>query len=92
MDRVLAKIRLADEIKKRAHLKHDMLHMMADAVYVDMKPKEVVGFKLKAAFLHLFNLGEPVKTGELDGSGRLHPKYLPPGLNPLHQWPHTHFG
>ena len=45
--------------------RHDMLHMMLDAVYVDMTTKEVVGLKPKAAFLPLFNLGEPVKTGEL---------------------------
>ena len=66
-----------------------MLHMMADAVYVDMKTKEVVGLKPKAAFLPLFNLGDPVNTGELDISGRLCPKYLPPGQHALQQGLHA---
>ncbi|MDP7085301.1 MAG: hypothetical protein QGH97_13235, partial [Dehalococcoidia bacterium] len=35
-----------------------------DAVYIDMPTKQVVGLKPKAAFLPLFNLGEPVKAGE----------------------------
>ena len=42
-----------------------MLQMMLDAVYIDMAIKEVIGLRLKAAFLPLFNLHEPVKTGEL---------------------------
>lgn len=44
--------------------RHNMLHMILDAVYVDMATKEVVGIKPKSAFLPLFNLGEPIKTGE----------------------------
>ena len=43
--------------------RHDMLQML-DAVYIDMPTKQVVGLKPKAAFLPLFNLGEPVKAGE----------------------------
>ena len=45
--------------------RRDMLQMMLDAVYIDMTTKEVVGLKPKAAFLPLFNLGEPVKAGEV---------------------------
>ena len=37
---------------------------MLDAVYIDMTTTEVVGLKPKAAFLHLFNLDEPVRAGE----------------------------
>ena len=37
---------------------------MLYAVYIDMTTKEVVGLKPKAAFLHLFNLDEPVRAGE----------------------------
>jgi hypothetical protein len=44
--------------------RHDMLQMMLDAVYIDMTTKQVVGLKPRAAFLPLFNLGEPVKAGE----------------------------
>jgi len=43
----------------------DMLQMMLDAVYIDMTSKQVVGLKPKAAFLPLFNLGDPVKAGQL---------------------------
>ena len=45
--------------------RREMLQMMLDAVYIDMTTKEVVGLKPKAAFLPLFNLGEPVKAGEV---------------------------
>jgi len=38
--------------------------MMLDAVYIDMTTKELVGLKPKAAFLPLFNLGEPVTAGD----------------------------
>lgn len=44
--------------------RHQLLAMMLDAVYVDMKNAEVVGVKPKPAFLPLFNLREPVKSGE----------------------------
>jgi copper(I)-binding protein len=39
--------------------------MMLDAVYVDMKSGEMVGVKPKPEFLPLFNLREPVKSGEV---------------------------
>ena len=48
-----------------------MLQMMLDAVYIDVAIKEVVALRLKAAFLPLFNLHEPVKTGELGHSNTL---------------------
>jgi hypothetical protein len=38
--------------------------MMLDAVYVDMAQGLVLGLKPK--FLPLFNLGEPVKTGDAE--------------------------
>ena len=44
--------------------RHDMLQMMLDAVYIDMTTKQVVGIRPKTAFLPLFNLKEPIKTGE----------------------------
>lgn len=44
--------------------RHQLLTMMLDAVYVDMKNAEVVGVKPKPEFLPLFNLREPVKSGE----------------------------
>ena len=44
--------------------RHQLLTMMLDAVYVDMKSGEVVGVKPKPEFLPLFNLREPVKSGE----------------------------
>ena len=44
--------------------RHQLLSMMLDAVYVDMKSGEVVGVKPKPEFLPLFNLRKPVKSGE----------------------------
>ena len=44
--------------------RHQLLTMMLDAVYVDMKNAEVVGVKPKPEFLPLFNLKEPVKSGK----------------------------
>jgi len=41
-----------------------LLSMMLDAVYVDMAQGLVLGFKPKPEFLPLFNLGEPVTTGD----------------------------
>ena len=41
-----------------------MLSMMLDAVYVDMTQGLVLGLKPKPEFLPLFNLGEPVTTGD----------------------------
>ena len=41
-----------------------MLSMMLDAVYVDMTRGVVLGLKPKPEFLPLFNLGEPVTTGD----------------------------
>ena len=38
--------------------------MMLDAVYVDMTQGLVLGLKPKPEFLPLFNLGEPVTTGD----------------------------
>jgi hypothetical protein len=38
--------------------------MMLDAVYVDMAQGLVLGVKPKPEFLPLFNLGEPVTTGD----------------------------
>ena len=38
--------------------------MMLDAVYVDMAQGLVLGLKPKPEFLSLFNLGEPVTTGD----------------------------
>ncbi len=37
---------------------------MLDAVYVDMVQGLVLGLKPKPEFLPLFNLGEPVTTGD----------------------------
>ena len=37
---------------------------MLDAVYVDMTQGLVLGLKPKPEFLPLFNLGEPVTTGD----------------------------
>ena len=37
---------------------------MLDAVYVDMARGLVLGLKPKPEFLPLFNLGEPVTTGD----------------------------
>ena len=41
-----------------------MLSMMLEAVYVDMVQGLVLGLKPKPEFLPLFNLGEPVTTGD----------------------------
>ena len=41
-----------------------MLSMMLDAVYVDMAQGLLLGLKPKPEFLPLFNLGEPVTTGD----------------------------
>ena len=43
-----------------------MLSMMLDGVYVDMVLGLVLGLKPKPEFLPLFNLGEPVTTGDLE--------------------------
>lgn len=45
--------------------RHEMLKMMLDAVCIDLTTKQVVGPKPKTAFLPLFNLEEPIKTGEI---------------------------
>ena len=44
--------------------RHQLLTMMLDAVYVDMTQGLVLGLKPKPEFLPLFNLGEPVTTGD----------------------------
>ena len=44
--------------------RHQLLNMMLDAVYVDMAQRLVLGHKPKPEFLPLFNLGEPVTTGD----------------------------
>ena len=44
--------------------RHQLLTMMLDAVYVDMTQGLVLGLKPKPEFLLLFNLGEPVTTGD----------------------------
>ena len=44
--------------------RHQLLSMMLDAVYVDMTQGLVIGLKPKPEFLPLFNLGEPVTTGD----------------------------
>ena len=41
-----------------------MLSMMLDGAYVDMAQGLVLGIKPKPEFLSLFNLGEPVTTGD----------------------------
>ena len=58
--------------------RHQLLTIMLDAVYVDMKSAEVVGVKPKPEFLPLFNLKEPVRSGKtvlvtsgMDQSGSL---------------------
>ena len=43
-----------------------MLTIMLDGVYVDMMHGLVLGLKPKPEFLPLFNLGEPVTTGDLE--------------------------
>ena len=43
---------------------HQLLSMMLDGVYVDMAQGLVLGLKPKPEFLPLFNLGEPVTTGD----------------------------
>ena len=47
----------------QAH-RHDLLKMMLDRVYVDMTEATVVGVQPKPPFLPLFNLKEPVRSGE----------------------------
>jgi len=47
--------------------RHQLLGMMLDGVYVDMDQGLVLGLKPKPDFLPLFNLGEPVTTGDFDG-------------------------
>ena len=44
--------------------RYQLLTMMLDAVYVDMAQGLVLGLKPKPEFLPLFNLGEPVTTGD----------------------------
>ena len=44
--------------------RHQLLSMMLDAVYVEMAQGLVLGFKPQPEFLPLFNLGEPVTTGD----------------------------
>jgi hypothetical protein len=44
--------------------RHQLLSLMLDGVYVDMAQGLVVGLKPKPEFLPLFNLGEPVTTGD----------------------------
>ena len=44
--------------------RHQLLSMMLDAVYVDMTQGLVIGLKPKPEFLPLFNLDEPVTTGD----------------------------
>ena len=46
--------------------RHQLLSMMLDAVYVDMAQGLVLGLKPKLEFLPLFNLGEPVTTGDAE--------------------------
>ena len=44
--------------------RHQLLSIMLDDVYVDMVQGLVLGLKPKPEFLPLFNLGEPVTTGD----------------------------
>ena len=44
--------------------RHQLLSMMLDGVYVDMALGLELGLKPKPEFLPLFNLGEPVTTGD----------------------------
>ena len=44
--------------------RHQLLTMMLDGLYVDMAQGLVLGLKPKPEFLPLFNLGEPVTTGD----------------------------
>ncbi len=44
--------------------RHQLLSLMLDGVYVDMVQGLVLGLKPKPEFLPLFNLGEPVTTGD----------------------------
>ena len=46
--------------------RHQLLSMMLDAVFVDMAQGLVLGLKPKPEFLPLFNLGEPVTTGDAE--------------------------
>ena len=45
---------------------HQLLSIMLDGVYVDMVQGLVFGIKPNPEFLPLFNLGEPVTTGNLE--------------------------
>ena len=47
--------------------RHQLLSMMLDAVFVDMAQGLVLDLKPKPEFLPLFNLGEPVTTGDAVG-------------------------
>ena len=66
--------------------RHQLLSMMLDAVYVDMAQGLVLGLKPKPEFLPLFNLGEPVTTGDAelvtggDGAGSKRPATNSPGI------------
>ena len=44
--------------------RRQLLTMLLDAVYGDMKGGEAVGIKPKPEFLPLFSLKEPVRAGE----------------------------
>jgi len=44
--------------------RHQLLTMMLDVVYVDMTQGLVLGLKPRPEFLPLFNLGEPITTGD----------------------------
>ena len=46
--------------------RHQLLSIMLDGVYVDMVQGLVLGIKPNPEFLPLFNLGEPVTTGNLE--------------------------
>ena len=44
--------------------RHQLLSIMLDGVYVEMIQGLVLGLKPKPEFLPLFNLGEPITTGD----------------------------
>ena len=46
--------------------RHQLLSIMLDGVYVDMVQGLVLGLKPKSEFLPLFNLDEPVTTGDAE--------------------------
>ena len=60
--------------------RHQLLIMMLDAVYVDMAQGLVLGLKPKPEFLPLFNLGEPVTTGDAVGGWSRVELHLKQGL------------